>query len=171
VLADGTSEPFDHLVNATGLQPPALTRTLGLATAADGAIMVDDRLTARDADGVFAAGDCIAFGSRPLPKVGVYAIRQAPILFHNLMAFLDGRPLERFTPQEHYLSIMTLGDGRGLAYRAGLWWQGRAAFFVKDWIDRRFLRSNRPDKTHGRAAPPTDASEPAEQEGSTTIKP
>lgn len=170
VLADRSSQSFDHLVNATGLEPPLLTRNLGLATTADGAIMVDDRLMARDAGGVFAAGDCIAFAGRPLPKVGVYAIRQAPILFHNLTAFLDGHPLKRFTPQKRYLSIMTLGDGKGLAYRAGMWWQGRVAFLVKDWIDRRFLRSHRSGATDDRAGSPTDTVEPTEEDRSPPIK-
>ena len=35
---------------------------------------------------------------------------------------------------------MNLGSGTGLAARSGLWWHGRAAFRLKDWIDRRFLR-------------------------------
>jgi hypothetical protein len=35
---------------------------------------------------------------------------------------------------------MNLGDGTGLATRGRLWWHGRFAFRLKDWIDRRFLR-------------------------------
>jgi hypothetical protein len=35
---------------------------------------------------------------------------------------------------------MNLGDGTGPAVRSGLWWHGRAAFRLKDWIDRKFLR-------------------------------
>jgi NADH dehydrogenase FAD-containing subunit len=99
--------------------------------------------------GVFAAGDCIAFAGRSLPRVGVYAIRQSPILFDNLMAFVDGGELQSFSPQKRYLSIMTLGSGRGFARRAGLWCQGRAAFRLKDWIDRRFLAAHRPHRQGG----------------------
>jgi NADH dehydrogenase FAD-containing subunit len=144
VLADGSSEPFDYLVNATGLTPPPLTRVTGLPTTDDGALVVDETLMSPGADGVFAAGDCSAFAGQALPRVGVYAIRQSPILFHNLMAFVDGDDLQRFLPQKRYLSIMTLGDGRGFARRAGLWCQGRAAFRLKDWIDRRFLAAHQP---------------------------
>jgi hypothetical protein len=60
------------------------------------------------------------------------------------MAFVDGDDLQRFLPQKRYLSIMTLGDRRGFARRAGLWCQGRAAFRLKDWIDRRFLAAHQP---------------------------
>jgi NADH dehydrogenase FAD-containing subunit len=146
VLADGRPERFDYLVNATGLSPPPLAARIGLPTTDDGAIVVDDTLMAPGADGVFAAGDCIAFAGQALPRVGVYAIRQSPVLFHNLMAFVDDGDLQRFSPQPRYLSIMTLGAGKGFARRAGLWCQGRAAFRLKDWIDRRFLAAHRPQR-------------------------
>lgn len=143
-LADGTSEVFDYLVDAAGLEPPPLTRALGLPITDGGALIVDQHLMSPGADGVFAAGDCIAFRGEALPRVGVYAIRQSPILFHNTMAFLDGTPLKSFVPQAAYLSIMTLGNGQGFAQRSGFWWLGRAAFWLKDRIDRRFLRDHRP---------------------------
>lgn len=142
-LSDGTEAPFDYLVNATGLVPPPLTQTIGLPTAFDGALLVDDTLMSPGAAGIFAAGDCVTFASGALPRVGVYAIRQSPILVHNLMAHLNGKELRRFSPQKHYLSIMTLGAGTGFARRNGFWWQGRTAFWLKDWIDRRFVARHR----------------------------
>lgn len=36
---------------------------------------------------------------------------------------------------------MNLDDGTGLAARGRFWRQGRAAFRLKDLIDRRFLRA------------------------------
>lgn len=151
-LSDGTAAPFDYLVNATGLVPPPLTRKIGLPTAADGALLVDDTLMSPGGDGIFAAGDCIAFARGALPRVGVHAIRQSPILMQNLMAHIDGEELQRFFPQKHYLSIMTLGEGEGFARRAGFWWQGRTAFRLKDWIDRRFLARHRPGRESGSEA-------------------
>jgi hypothetical protein len=35
---------------------------------------------------------------------------------------------------------MALGAGQGLAVRGSLWWRGRAAFWLKDRIDRKFMR-------------------------------
>jgi NADH dehydrogenase FAD-containing subunit len=89
---------------------------------------------------VFGGGDCIALAGRRLARVGVYAVREAPVLFHNLLATLEGRPLRRFRPQRRYLLIMNLGDGTGLATWGGLWWYGRLAFWLKDRIDRAFLK-------------------------------
>jgi len=148
VLTDGTAEPFDYLVNASGLTPPPLARTIGLPTSEDG-LVVGETLMSPGADGVFAAGDCIAFAGRSLPRVGVYAIRQSPILFRNLMAFVDGGEFQRFVPQRRYLSIMTLGERKGFARRSGFWWLGRLAFLLKDWIDRRFLAAHQPNRRSG----------------------
>jgi NADH dehydrogenase FAD-containing subunit len=140
-LSNGETFPFDIFVNATGLIPSTSLRHLGLELNEEGALVVDSCLQARGVRGVFAGGDCIAFKGEQLPKLGVFAIRQAPILLHNLRATLAGRPLRQFHPQKHYLSIMALGNGRGLAVRGSWWWEGRAAFWLKDFLDRRFLRS------------------------------
>jgi hypothetical protein len=69
------------------------------------------------------------------------------------MALLDGRPLKRYVPQAHYLSITTLGAGKGFARRSAYRWLGRASFLLKDWIDRRFLRGHQA-RTTGRADTP-----------------
>lgn len=140
VLESGGAVHFDVFVNATGLRPAPLIRETGLPVDTAGALLVDSHLRSIAEPTVHGGGDCIAFTGRELPKVGVYAIRQAPILFHNLLATLDGTDPKQFRPQKHFLWIMNLGDGTGLAVRRGLWWHGRAAFRLKDWIDRRFLR-------------------------------
>ena len=92
---------------------------------------------------VFGGGDCIAIGDRALPRVGVYGVRQAPILAHNLLAALEGRPLRRFRPRRRFLLILNLGDGTGLAVRGGWVWHGRLALWLKDWIDRRYVAKYR----------------------------
>ena len=79
---------FDFLVNAAGLQPPPLLRASNLATDSSGALRVNRYLQALDQSAVFGGGDCVAFEARPLAKIGVYAVREAPVLFHNLLATL-----------------------------------------------------------------------------------
>ena len=138
-LADGRPIPFDRFVNATGLRPSPALRTLGLPVDASGALLVDRHLRSVADPNVFGGGDGIAFDGHPLPKAGVFAIRQAPILSYNLLGTLGRTPLRSFRPQRRYLWIMNLGDGTGLAHWHGLTWQGRLAFLVKDRIDRRFL--------------------------------
>ncbi|MBE7158208.1 MAG: FAD-dependent oxidoreductase, partial [Rhodospirillales bacterium] len=141
----GEQFAFDFLVNAAGVQPPPLLRASGLATDASGALQVNRYLQALDQPGVFGGGDCVAFEERPLAKIGVYAVREAPILCHNLLATLkcDGKPaLRPFKPQHHFLQILNVGDGTAFAVRRGLFWHGRAAFWLKDFLDRRFLAAS-----------------------------
>jgi NADH dehydrogenase FAD-containing subunit len=139
VTADGARVEFDVFVNATGLKPSPLVRTSGLPVDDEGALIVDQHLRSVADGRVHGGGDCIALRDRKLAKVGVYAVREAPILFENLLASLAGGTLRRFEPQRHYLVILNMGDGTGLATRGKFYWHGRLAFRLKDWIDRRFL--------------------------------
>lgn len=143
VLTNGDSVAFTALVNATGLTAPPLIAASGLDVDDEGALLVDEHLRSLSDPYVFGGGDCITIDGRPLPRVGVYAVRQAPVLHRNLLATLAGSPTRAFRPQRHYLSIMNLGDGTGLAVRSRLWWRGRSAHALKDFIDRRFVSAYR----------------------------
>ena len=141
--AAGECFPYDVLVHALGLVPPPLVRETGLPTDEEGSLIVDECLKSPADARVFGGGDCVAFRGRALPKVGVYAVREAPVIFFNLLATLEGRPLRRFRPQRRFLLILNLGDGTGLATWGPLYWRGRLAFLLKDRIDRAFLRKYR----------------------------
>ena len=39
-----------------------------------------------------------------------------------------------------YLLIFNLGDGKAVFWKGGLVFGGRLAFYIKDWIDRKFMR-------------------------------
>lgn len=153
VLASGERVPFDHLVNATGLVPHPLHAATGLPVDATGALRVDAFLRSVGDPAVHGAGDGVSVEGHRLDKVGVYAIRQGPVLTANLAAALEGHDPVPFRPQRRYLWILNLGDGTGLAARGRLWWHGRAAFALKDLIDRRFLAAHRPPAP-SRTGPP-----------------
>ncbi len=138
-LASGHSIPFDYLVNATGLGPPALLAASGLPCSERGEMLVDSHLRTLSGAPIFGGGDCVKMDTHNLEKIGVFAVRQSPVLLHNLLATLDGAPLRVFVPQRHCLLILNLGAGLGLAHWHGFHWFGRSAFWLKDWIDRRFL--------------------------------
>ena len=143
VLEGGGAIPFNVFLNAAGLKPSPLMRDSGLPVDERGSLRVDAHLRSIADPNVFGAGDCIALEGHDLPRIGVYAVRQAPVLLANLRAAASGDPSQTFRPQKTYLWIMNLGDGTGLASRGRLWWHGRAAFRLKDWIDRRFLAEYR----------------------------
>ena len=112
---------------------------MGLPTGADGGLLVDRFLRSVGDPRIFGGGDCVSFAARDLPKLGVYAVREAPVLLPNLLAAQDGRRLKAYAPQRHALMILNLGDGTGLAIRGGWVLKSRACAWIKDRIDRAFL--------------------------------
>lgn len=139
-LTDGQELPFDFLFLALGVRPPSLFQDSGLPTGPEGGLAVNEFLQSVAHPEIFGGGDCIYFQPRPLDKVGVYAVRQNPVLRDNLLAALENRSLRPFKPQEAYMLIFNLGDGRGIFWRKNFIFDGRLAFLLKDYIDRRFMR-------------------------------
>jgi NADH dehydrogenase FAD-containing subunit len=125
---------------ALGVRPSLLFRNSGIPTGPDGGLLVNDFLQSVAHPEIFGGGDCIYFQPRPLEKVGVYAVRQNPVLFHNLLAALGGGTMRRFDPGGTYLLLFNLGDGRAIFWKNGLIFCLRPAFWLKDAIDRRFMR-------------------------------
>lgn len=141
LLETGQVRTADVIVLATGIVPSAPLGASGLPTAPGGWLAVNKYLQSPAHPQVFGGGDGIHFQDRSLDKVGVYAVRQNPVLRDNLLAFLDGRPLRPFHPgPPTYLLIFNLGDGAAIYSKGGMVYQGRTAWLLKDWIDRRFMR-------------------------------
>jgi hypothetical protein len=51
--------------------------------------------------------------------------------------------LNPFVPQPEYLLILNLGNGRGLFWWKGWVREGRLWFWLKDYIDKKFMRKYR----------------------------
>ena len=85
-------------------------------------------------------GDCAHLSQDPRPKAGVYAVRQAPVLFDNLWAAQSGENLRQYQPQRDYLKLVSLGRKSALAERYGAALQGPLLWRLKDHIDRKFMR-------------------------------
>jgi NADH dehydrogenase FAD-containing subunit len=141
VLENGQEYKADIIFPAVGVRPSPIFAGSGLPVGPDGGLRVNDYLQSVAYQNIFGGGDCVYFEAQPLDKVGVYAVRQNPVLFGNLMAGLEGRPLARFTPGGKYLLIYNLGDGEGILSKWSITFSGRLAFSIKDWIDRRFIRA------------------------------
>ncbi len=139
VFACGITEHADFIILATGVHPSSFFRQAGIAVGPDGGLLVNRYLQSPDYPEIFGGGDCISFEPQPLDKVGVYAVRENPILFHNLKASLQGEELMPFDPGGDYLLIFNLGNGQGVLRKKWLFFTGRLAFWIKDWIDKRFM--------------------------------
>jgi len=140
-LENGANLEGEMVFVAIGIRPSPLFRDSGLPTGEDGGLLVNDCLQCVDHPELFGGGDCISLAGSSLARVGVYAVRQNRLLHRNLLAFLEGRPLQRFDPGGDYLMILNLGDRRGLFRRKEIVWSGRLAFRLKDYLDRRFMRT------------------------------
>jgi NADH dehydrogenase FAD-containing subunit len=139
-LASGVSADHDFIFLALGVKPSPIFEASGLPTGPDGGLLVNRYLQSTAYPEIFGGGDCIYFQDQPLDKVGVYAVRQNPILLHNLKARLEGTALMPFDPGGDYLLIFNLGGGVGVLRKRWLQFSGRPAFMIKDYIDRKFMR-------------------------------
>ena len=140
-LDNGESIACDVLVWVAGSASLPLFDGTGLERDPRGFVAVRETLQAVGHDEIFATGDCASLISDPgLPKAGVYAVRQGPVLAHNLIARATGRPLRAYRPQRAFLSLLNLGDGRAVATKWGFSAEGAWAWWLKDAIDRRFVR-------------------------------
>lgn len=139
-LKDGADLSVDHTLWATGAEAAPWLAETGLAQDGRGFLLTDARLRCAGHDRIFAAGDVAAFAPRPLPKAGVVAVRQGPVLAHNLRAAATGGRLGRYRPQRHWLVLLSLGDGDAIGTRNGVTVQGRWVWWWKDRLDRGFMR-------------------------------
>jgi NADH dehydrogenase FAD-containing subunit len=134
---DGGTIDHDLVLVATGLRATPAVADWGLGDRRG----IPTRATLQhvDHDEVFAVGDCAHFTPRPLPNLGVYGVRAAPVLVAGLRAFHTGDRLPSFVPQRRVLQVVDLGAGRALATRGAHWWEGRVPWLLKRGIDRRWL--------------------------------
>jgi NADH dehydrogenase FAD-containing subunit len=140
-LDRGRTIQFDMAALATGVSPPELFEKSGLAVGPDGGMLVNERLQSVSYPELLGGGDCIAFKPQPLPRIGVFAVRQNPILAHNVLAKLDDGQPRVFRPGSlSNLLILNMGDSTGILHWRGFSVRSRLALRLKDWIDRRFMR-------------------------------
>jgi len=139
-LENGREYTLDFIFLAMGVRPNPMFAKSNLPTGPDGGLLVNEYLQCTAHPDIFGGGDCIHFQPHPLDKVGVYAVRENPVLYHNLMARLEGTALKAFDPGGDYLLIFNLGGGTGVLKKRGIVFGGKTAFFIKDYIDRKFMR-------------------------------
>ncbi|WP_323776023.1 selenide, water dikinase SelD [Leisingera sp.] len=141
VLQDGRELLSEFTTGAAGARPYGWLSASGLALR-NGFIRVSETLQSSAAN-VFAAGDCAHMDFAPRPKAGVYAVRQAPVLYHNLRSILTGDPLRRYHPQKDYLKLISMGRKDALGERFGATLSGPLMWTWKDRIDQAFMEKFR----------------------------
>ena len=148
-LASGARLACDVPLIATGAQAPAWLQSSGLALDAQGFISVDACLRSTSHPHVFAAGDVSSRVDRPVARSGVYAVRAGAALTVNLGAALAGQALQPHQPPQHTLNLLSCGNQEAIASWGPLSAQGRWAWWLKDHIDRGFIRRYQPRSHQG----------------------
>lgn len=138
-LEGGLQDGYDELFWCTGAAPAPWVAASGLTTDERGFLAVRDTLQAMQDDCIFGAGDIAVQVNHPRPKAGVYAVRQGPVLAHNLRALLLEKSLQEHRPQRRFLSLLSLGEKRATADRGLFSATGRWVWRWKDKIDREFM--------------------------------
>jgi selenide, water dikinase len=139
-LSDGSFLDVATSVWATGVEGPEFLAASGLACDPSGCVRVDANLRSISHPHVFAAGDCATVERNKRPKAGVWAVRAGAVLAENLRRAARGRPLSPWQPQRNALVMLGLGSGKAVAWRNGIAIQGHKVWWLKDRIDRRWMR-------------------------------
>ena len=140
LLSDGTYIEVATALWATGVEGPAFLAASGIACDRAGCIRITRTLRSVSHPHIFAAGDCASLDGSPRPKAGVWAVRAGAPLAENLRRAATGKALQTWKPQRDALVILGMGNGRAVAWRNGLSIQGRGIWWLKDRIDRRWMR-------------------------------
>lgn len=137
-LTDGRELPSDFTLSVAGSRPQGWLADTGLDLH-DGFITVGPTLQSSD-PAIFAAGDCAHLSHAPRAKAGVFAVREAPVLLHNLrVALAETGTMRRYQPQRDYLKLVSTGRRNAVADKFGLRLTHPLLWRWKDRIDRTFI--------------------------------
>ena len=140
ISENGEQHNYRFLLWCTGARAADWLGASDLATTEENFVRVGHDLRSLSADNVFAAGDCAWIEQAELPRAGVYAVRQAPVLADNLAAAVRGEKLRQYRPQRHFLSLLSAGNRYALGSRGSLSMAGGWVWRWKDRIDRKFMQ-------------------------------
>lgn len=140
VLGSGARLACDVPVIATGAQAPAWLAGSGLTLDEQGFIAVDACQRSTSHANVFAAGDVSTRVDQTLARSGVYAVRAGPALARNIAAVTAGMEPTPHMPPVNTLNLLSCGDHYAIASWGKYSAQGRWVWWLKDWIDRSFIK-------------------------------
>ena len=140
IAQDGSVIEFDEALWVTEAAGAPWLADTGLPLDERGFLIIDETYRSPADTAVFAAGDIATMPAHPREKAGVYAVRAGPPLANNLRRALAGHRLRRAVPQRQALALIGTGDKRAVASRGRHEAYGAPVWWLKDWIDRRWMR-------------------------------
>lgn len=152
VLGDGTALPADLVLWATGSVGQPLFAVAGFPCDDRGFVRVGTTLQVAGDPWMLAAGDCaVVDGYEGLPRIGVHAVKQGPVLRDNLDRALAAaraghapRGLRTWRPYPIAPLILSTGTEDALYLAPPLWLHGRPFLRLKHLVDQRWMRRYHP---------------------------
>jgi NADH dehydrogenase len=138
-LSTGEEIPTQTIVWTAGVAPHPSLKALNLPLTEQGKVDVDDYMRVRGLDGVWAIGDCAAVPDpnagreRPCPPTAQHAVRQGPVVAHNIACELgvatkprrfDYEAKAAFVNLGRYKAVGQIGNRRFRGFPA--WWLARS---------------------------------------------
>ncbi|AKG04870.1 hypothetical protein AAV35_008675 [Salimicrobium jeotgali] len=124
----------------SGAEAPPLFEQSNLKVDAKGFLFVDKYLKNPEYPYIYGAGDCVTIEEEEVPKNGVFAIKEAPVLWENLKRHAGNEELLAFRPPKKYMAILSTGNRQGLLTYGNVMIHGKWCFTLKHFIDSRFMK-------------------------------
>ncbi|MEY2994703.1 MAG: hypothetical protein RL357_1638, partial [Pseudomonadota bacterium] len=131
----------DLPIVATGSMAPVWLKDTDLALDERGYIEVNAYQQSTSHTFVFACGDVASRNDVSHPKSGVYAIRAGEQMAEQLSSSLRRGQLKEIKVQPRSLNILNTGNRRAIASYGDWSTSGWLAWLLKDYIDRRYIKS------------------------------
>lgn len=154
-LEDGRFVPADAVLWATGSRGAPFYAEAGLPVTEQGFVRTDRALRVQGHPRLFVAGDAAAVaGYEHLPRIGVHAVKQGPVLRANVLraahALRAGRApeavrLRRFRPYPLAPLILSTGEPTALVVEGTRWAEGAFWLRMKHLADRRWIAQYHPE--------------------------
>ena len=140
VQKNGNFVHADFIISCIGPQPNDLFKKSKIENKG-GYVCVDETLRVIGFQNAFAVGDCAHFPSKAVDKSGVYAVRQAPILYKNILKLLSNKGLVQFKPQSDYLKLIVYEGESAIFLRNGVAFSAKWVWALKSFIDKKFIKN------------------------------
>ena len=140
--------PTDYTFWVTQADSPQWIKNSNLAKCDRGFLAINNYLQSISHPHIFATGDIATMIEHPRPKAGVFAVRQGKPLYNNWCKALNQQPLESYIPQTKYLALIGTGDKRAIASRGNFCFYSSLLWYLKDYIDRKFMQQFEPESNN-----------------------
>ncbi|MBC2851884.1 FAD-dependent oxidoreductase [Cetobacterium sp. 8H] len=132
---------YDLILWAGGPTSNQIYKNSGMSVDSKGYMIVNHFLQNVDFEYIFGAGDCISIQNYShIKKVGVYAIKEAPYLWKNILNYFNAKSLEAYIPQNEFLLIISLGNKKGVLSYKDIVLNGSLVWKLKNYIDKGFMK-------------------------------